>query len=107
MNSKFAKLIKSCRDPNSELSPKPRWDAVSSSELEYLHINTVADIMGKKLLRDRYEFWDRLPLMGSSEKQEKQTEFNEEAQIMLDEVKVASKHEPEKESTILPEKDEL
>lgn len=61
--------------------------------------------MGKKLLRDRYEFWDRLPLMGSSEKH---AEFNEEAQIMLDEVKISSELEPLKETITVPlEKDEL
>lgn len=62
--------------------------------------------MGKKLLRDRYEFWDRLPLMGSAEKN---AEINEDTQITQDEVKITSELEPLNESkTAIPtEKDEL
>lgn len=76
---------------------------MTSSELEYLHINTEADTMEKKLLRDRYEFWDRLPLVAAPE-----TEFGEEAQFMSQEVKKASKDELLKElEIIVPEKDEL
>ncbi len=86
-------------DPNNELSPSAHWDHVSSAEIEYLHINTMSDVMETRLLRERWEFWDRLPLMAKSE----DTANLEEAEISI------STPEPlsEVEDSVTVEKDEL
>lgn len=48
------------RNPNNN---EPKWTPVASDDLEYLHITTEADIMKKELLKDRYQFWNSLPLV--------------------------------------------
>lgn len=53
--------------PNDDQVWQSRWEPVTSSDLEFLRIDGVQDKMSKKLLFDRYSFWETLPLNGAEE----------------------------------------
>ncbi|XP_065216359.1 carboxylic ester hydrolase-like [Planococcus citri] len=47
-------------DPNGDAKTKV-WEAMKTNDIEYLHIETESLTMEKKLLKDRFDFWNALP----------------------------------------------